>query len=147
VSGSGVFLQTDPQPGGSCNPYDYACQDPINNYDLDGKAKTPVPKPQGNTLSTREAELVARDLGYENVHALKSEFNVDSKFDLIKDGNDIYLRGKGNVGEGEYVGTIDQETGKIVQIMKEFGGGKSIWEQDVQTFEDFGKAAEDAGEL
>jgi RHS repeat-associated protein len=32
----GRFLQTDPVPGGSCNDYDYACQDPINNTDLDG---------------------------------------------------------------------------------------------------------------
>jgi hypothetical protein len=30
------FLQTDPIPGGSCNPYDYACQDPINMFDLNG---------------------------------------------------------------------------------------------------------------
>jgi len=36
VSGSGVFLQTDPIPGGSANAYDYANQDPINNYDLAG---------------------------------------------------------------------------------------------------------------
>jgi hypothetical protein len=36
VSGSGVFLQTDPIPGGSANNYDYANQDPINNYDLSG---------------------------------------------------------------------------------------------------------------
>jgi RHS repeat-associated protein len=33
----GRFLQTDPQPGGSCNDYDYSCADPINAYDLDGK--------------------------------------------------------------------------------------------------------------
>jgi hypothetical protein len=33
---SGVFLQTDPIPGGSANAYDYAGQDPINRYDLAG---------------------------------------------------------------------------------------------------------------
>ncbi|MCM3886311.1 hypothetical protein ND747_22060 [Frankia sp. R82] len=33
----GRFLQTDPEPGGSDNPYDYAHQDPYNTYDLDGK--------------------------------------------------------------------------------------------------------------
>ncbi len=32
---SGVFLQTDPIPGGSANAYDYVYQDPINKLDLD----------------------------------------------------------------------------------------------------------------
>ncbi|WP_240742020.1 DNRLRE domain-containing protein [Micromonospora zingiberis] len=35
---TGRFLQVDPVPGGSCNPYDYTCADPINQEDLDGKA-------------------------------------------------------------------------------------------------------------
>jgi RHS repeat-associated protein len=33
----GRFLQTDPVSGGSANDYDYASQDPINAYDLDGR--------------------------------------------------------------------------------------------------------------
>ena len=33
----GRFLQTDPVPGGSANPYDYCRQDPINFLDLDGR--------------------------------------------------------------------------------------------------------------
>jgi RHS repeat-associated protein len=32
----GRFLQVDPEPKGSCNPYDYACADPINRSDLNG---------------------------------------------------------------------------------------------------------------
>jgi RHS repeat-associated protein len=35
---TGRFLQTDPVPGGSCNAYDYACGDPVNGLDLDGKS-------------------------------------------------------------------------------------------------------------
>jgi RHS repeat-associated protein len=36
----GRFLTPDPDPGGSANSYDYANQDPINSYDLNGeKAK------------------------------------------------------------------------------------------------------------
>ncbi|MFY1616319.1 RHS repeat-associated core domain-containing protein [Micromonospora sp. WMMD736] len=34
---TGRFLQTDPVEGGSCNDYDYACADPVNAFDLDGK--------------------------------------------------------------------------------------------------------------
>jgi RHS repeat-associated protein len=33
----GRFLAVDPVEGGSCNPYDYVCQDPTNLYDLDGR--------------------------------------------------------------------------------------------------------------
>ncbi len=32
----GRFYSRDPVPGGSCNPYDYTCADPVNNLDLDG---------------------------------------------------------------------------------------------------------------
>ena len=35
----GRFLSVDPVDGGSLNNYDYAGQDPINGYDLDGLAK------------------------------------------------------------------------------------------------------------
>jgi RHS repeat-associated protein len=33
----GRFLQTDPVLGGSCNNYDYACQNPITGFDLNGQ--------------------------------------------------------------------------------------------------------------
>jgi RHS repeat-associated protein len=39
----GRFLQTDPVPCGSANRYDYARQDPLNIYDLDGRQCTASP--------------------------------------------------------------------------------------------------------
>jgi RHS repeat-associated protein len=55
----GRFLQTDPLPGGSCNAYDYVCQDPLNQSDLDGRLgvtlysahwKVPTARKIGNYL-------------------------------------------------------------------------------------------------
>ena len=34
---TGRFLQVDPVFGGSCNAYDYVCQDPLNGTDLNGE--------------------------------------------------------------------------------------------------------------
>jgi RHS repeat-associated protein len=38
----GRFLQVDPVDGGSANAYDYANQDPVNQFDLDGRCVPPV---------------------------------------------------------------------------------------------------------
>jgi RHS repeat-associated protein len=31
----GRFYSPDPVDGGSCNEYDYACQEPVNGFDLE----------------------------------------------------------------------------------------------------------------
>lgn len=38
---SGRFLSVDPVAGGSANDYDYTNQDPVNNFDLDGRRLDP----------------------------------------------------------------------------------------------------------
>lgn len=38
----GRFLEVDPILGGSCNAYDYACGDPVNQADITGKKYSPV---------------------------------------------------------------------------------------------------------
>jgi RHS repeat-associated protein len=47
VPAMGRFLTPDPVKGGSANSYDYANQDPINNFDLTGEA-TSCTKKRGN---------------------------------------------------------------------------------------------------
>ena len=42
VPALGRFLQVDPVLGGAANAYDYALQDPVNTYDLDGRCITCV---------------------------------------------------------------------------------------------------------
>jgi hypothetical protein len=41
--GLSIFLSVDPVLGGSCNNYDYTCQDPINRSDVDGQCSTSPP--------------------------------------------------------------------------------------------------------
>ncbi|MEU8522214.1 DNRLRE domain-containing protein [Streptomyces sp. NPDC048577] len=51
---TGRFLSVDPVLGGSCNAYDYACADPVNNDDVSGCATCRVPKHAwtGRTFTT-----------------------------------------------------------------------------------------------
>jgi RHS repeat-associated protein len=55
---TGRFLQTDPIPGGSANPYDYANQDPYNNFDLDGRWCAFGKNPNGSCRGSRQVSAV-----------------------------------------------------------------------------------------
>lgn len=58
VPSIGRFLQPDPVAGGSANSYDYADQDPLNSYDLDGR-QVAIPKIKG-TCNVNFINSVAR---------------------------------------------------------------------------------------
>lgn len=49
----GRFLAVDPVEGGSLNTYDYAGQDPVNNYDLNGEFVLPFPPLPGGSRWAR----------------------------------------------------------------------------------------------
>ena len=59
----GRFLQTDPIKGGSSNAYDYAGQDSINNFDLDGRRLDP-----GETYNGLHYPFTVCPRGYVSRH-------------------------------------------------------------------------------
>ena len=60
--------------------------------------------------SNPRANLVARDLGYDDAEQLKSRngFNPPSRFDLYLNNGDVYVMGKGGTGIPQYVGSIGE---------------------------------------
>jgi hypothetical protein len=71
--GGSRFLQTDPIPGGSANDYDYAGQDPINAFDLDGRMLVPI---SGDSPSCAELKRQLREL-YHHYRRRIHEYNED----------------------------------------------------------------------
>jgi RHS repeat-associated protein len=61
----GRFLTIDPIEGGSCNDYDYTCQDPTNNLDLDGRRCYRFNADAKRVASWTREDLPAGVFGYE----------------------------------------------------------------------------------
>lgn len=55
----GRFTQPDPVVGGSCNAYEYTCQDPVNRFDLDGQCVGPIIVVCGEAAYALGAALLA----------------------------------------------------------------------------------------
>jgi len=61
----GRFLQTDPEPGGSCNDDDYTCADPINKDDLDGRRCWSCPwKKIGGWINRNKGNIALTAVGF-----------------------------------------------------------------------------------
>jgi RHS repeat-associated protein len=60
--GLGRFLAVDPIEDGSCNSYEFACQDPVNHYDLDGLRCRTCPE-RGKGVNSFSRIQAARALG------------------------------------------------------------------------------------
>src|SRR4051794_41027952 len=73
ISVGSRFLQTDPVAGGSVNKNDYAAQDPINRYDLDGRMIVPI---SGDRVSCAELKRQLREL-YHHYRRRIDEYNAD----------------------------------------------------------------------
>jgi RHS repeat-associated protein len=86
---TGRFLSVDPIPGGSANNYDYAGQDPINGYDLDGQCWT------GLCWVSHAAKAVGHAVAraYRRATQLHWDFVLLAGSDVIESASALALSG------------------------------------------------------
>jgi RHS repeat-associated protein len=74
VPAIGRFLTLDPVPGGSANAYDYANQDPVNNFDLTGECYVTI-RPSPGRCKKRDMTPAAAASRANDRGAIVTKFN------------------------------------------------------------------------
>ncbi len=125
---SGVFLQTDPIPGGSCNPYDYACQDPINKYDLNGKGGGAVHCTSAKKCEQRAAALKANTKLPPYFYGCGTFIIFQVCGDLTSHGHLIVTGGVGigSPGASMGVGSIHDNSDPSSGVLDSYLEGKTL---------------------
>ncbi|MGH3009674.1 MAG: RHS repeat-associated core domain-containing protein [Gaiellaceae bacterium] len=130
---TGRFLAIDPIPGGSLNNYDYAGQDPINNYDLNGTCWT------GLCWASHAATAVGHAFA-SAYHAVAPRHWKDFAIGVWEGADSVIISGV-LAGTTEICGVAVPATGGLAligcvpAIGAEGAGGYLSWRATVRDFE------------
>ncbi|MFF0573080.1 RHS repeat-associated core domain-containing protein [Streptosporangium saharense] len=94
---TGRFLQVDPVIGGSSNAYEYATQDPINNFDLDGRKKKPKKAATNSNSPNTSTRFCDKYYWGTNCYGYLTPKDAQSVLRKYKDARDVSI-GCGMIG-------------------------------------------------